>query len=121
MLPIDPTQKNIPLVNGIPVYSFQDPNSADFTYNYNINDLGQNTILKPFGIGYYGTNNIAIPNFICNPINQNNAFSGNFPNWLSTINAQIDLRGFYVKCGGGPTPLSPLADYFYIPLVPTQP
>lgn len=50
------------------------------------------------GIGYFGSNNIASPQYICNDVNIGNAFSDNFPNWLSTINGQIDLRGFYVSC-----------------------
>ena len=98
----------------IPIYSFQDPNSADFAYNfngglsgmpYNGNCVGcaptgfANCPLSTSGLGYFGSNFIASPKYICHPFNQNNAFSENFPNWLSTINAQIDLRGFYVSCG----------------------
>ena len=51
------------------------------------------------GLGYFNTCTVAAPNYFCaNPTNQNNGFSGEFPNWLSTINSNIDLRAFYVSC-----------------------
>lgn len=99
MLPITGVKSGAGLTAGNVVYNFADPNSVDFFYTYNANDqsTGSN------GLGYYGTsettNSIADPNYFCsNSQNKQNGFSDNFPNWLSTINGQIDLRGFMVKC-----------------------
>lgn len=99
MLPIVPSGTKIN-AQGIPVYQFADPNSVDFIYSFNpsiqatpYNGTNGN------GMGYFGSSQIASPQYVCNNVNKNNAFSGDFPNWLSTINAQIDLRAFYVKCG----------------------
>lgn len=113
MLPINPNSYSINS-RGVPVYTFQDPNSADFVYNFNGTQTGSAGTAGN-GIGYFGTTNIASPMYICDPANKNNAFSDSFPNWLSTINAQIDLRGFYVECQGS-TP----ATYSYKRLVPDQ-
>lgn len=76
-------------------YKFADATSIDFTYNFKRDD---STVDSLTGLGYFNTNYIAAPQYACNGANKNNAFSGDFPNWLSTINASIDLRGFYVKC-----------------------
>lgn len=99
MLPIVPGGTKVNS-QGIPVYQFADPDSVDFVYNFD-----PSVQATPYngtngnGMGYFGSNQIASPQYICNSVNRNNAFSGDFPNWLSTINAQIDLRAFYVKCG----------------------
>jgi hypothetical protein len=98
------------------VYSFQDANSVDFQYTFNGSSSGMNyngscgsscpttsvnnnCPVSTSGLGYFGSNFIASPKYICHPFNKNNAFSDSFPNWLSTINGQIDLRGLYVSCG----------------------
>ena len=108
MLPINPIVSNYVLDKDlnmkIPIYSFQDPNSVDFQYNFNALQTPYNgtvsgpSVTQPSGVGYFGSNFIASPQFICHPFNSGNAFSENFPNWLSTINGQIDLRAFYVSC-----------------------
>jgi hypothetical protein len=119
MLPINPSVYSYN-TQGVPVYSFQDPNSADFTYVFNSaqNNL-QGTVTrtdgKPTGIGYWGSTFIASPLYICDPANKSNAFSENFPNWLSTINGQIDLRAFYVKCQGT------TGNYSFQRFIPDQP
>ena len=100
MLPIASVKSGAGLGPGNVVYNFADPNSVDFTYTYLASDT---TINTSTGLGYYNTseitNSIAHPNYFCsNNQNKQNGFSDNFPNWLSTINAQIDLRGFMVKC-----------------------
>jgi len=100
MLPINPNSYSYNSA-GVPVYSFQDPNAVDFAYTFDATQHNpQGTVTrtdgKITGIGYWGSTNIASPLYICDPANKNNAFSGNFPNWLSTINGQIDLRAFYV-------------------------
>lgn len=114
MLPINPNATTFQTVDGkvIPVYSFQDPNSADFQYNFNPT---QTIPTLPFGIGYFGSTNIAAPTYICHPLNKGAAFSDSFPNWLSTINAQIDLRGLYVECTG-----NSILNYGYNRLIPDQ-
>lgn len=35
-------------------------------------------------------------------------FSKNFPDWISTINSAMDLRGFYVSCNSAGTAYIPL-------------
>jgi hypothetical protein len=80
-----------------PIFSFQDPNSTDFTYVFNSAISGTNSY--NLTSGYWGCPFIASPQYICgNGVNKANAFNDNFPNWLSTINGQIDLRGFFVTC-----------------------
>lgn len=102
MLPIiaESTKFN---AQGIPIYTFADPNTIDFAYTFDKTKTsysGTNNLTPNDGIGYFGYSQyIASPKWICNGANRNNAFSGDFPNWLSTINGQIDLRAFYVKCG----------------------
>lgn len=91
-------------------YKFADPTNIDFTYTFQRNDA---TVNPTTGLGYFNTDYIAAPQYVCNGNNKNNAFSGDFPNWLSTINASIDLRGFYVKCSDN--------GKSYIPLVPDMP
>jgi hypothetical protein len=49
-------------------------------------------------MGVFGCPFIADPNIACTGVNRQNAFSTDFPDWLSTINGQVDLRGFYVTC-----------------------
>jgi hypothetical protein len=86
----------------IPLYSFQDENTVNFQYNFNGGPSGMNyngncvncpqtglsqCPLITSGLGYFGSNFIASPKYICHPFNKNNAFSSSFPNWLSTINA----------------------------------
>lgn len=116
MLPIVPSGTTVNS-QGIPVYKFADPNSVDFVYTFS-----SSAAATPYngtngqGMGYFGSNQIASPQYICNGVNKNNAFSGDFPNWLSTINAQIDLRAFYVKCGYD----SVLRQNTFIRLVPDQ-
>lgn len=110
MLPINPNSVNTS--GTVPVYTFLDPNNADFVYTFNASQTGaQGT--QGNGVGYFGTTNAASPMYVCDPANKNNAFSSDFPNWLSTINAQIDLRAFYVECQGT-TP----ATYYYRRLIP---
>lgn len=110
MLPISSVNKS----GSIPIYTFMDPNNADFTYTFNASQTGaQGT--QGSGVGYFGSTNIASPMYVCDPANKKNAFSSDFPNWLSTINAQIDLRAFYVECQGT-TP----ATYYYKRLIPDQ-
>jgi len=94
MLPIDPTNVNV--INPTTInYTFQDPSNANFTYNF----VASDNVVNSNGLGFYNSNTIAAPSLLCgNANNKNNAFSGDFPNWLSTINGQIDLRGFYVSC-----------------------
>ncbi len=125
MLPVnqyDPnTFKYVTYSNGdvIPQYSFQDPNSADFQYTFNSsinNTLGITINNHSSGLGYWGSNFIGSPRFICHPLNVGNAFSDDFPNWLSTINAQIDLRAFYVECQG-----NNINNYSFKRLIPDQP
>ncbi len=36
-------------------------------------------------------------------MNQGKFFSKNFPDWISTINGAMDLRGFYVSCNSDNT------------------
>lgn len=93
MLPIQSSS----VVNGTNVYTYADPNSINYQYNFNASDMnplgsGAN------GTGYFGTPTIAAPQYACNSRNAGNAFSDSFPNWLSTINGAIDLRGLYVAC-----------------------
>jgi hypothetical protein len=45
---------------------------------------------------YFGSVNIAPPSYAC--AHKNQMFSKNFPDWISTINSAVDLRGFYVSC-----------------------
>lgn len=105
----------------IPVYSFQDPNAADFQYTFNYYQNNPNgTLAGPnssvvTGVGYWGSTNIASPLYVCNSVNKGNAFSNDFPNWLSTINARIDLRAFYVECAGNP------GGYYYKRFIPDMP
>lgn len=97
LLPID-TTKPVTVSGGRYTYQFQDPNNVNFQYNFNAGDMNVNGNSSN-GLGYFGTSTVAAPNFFCaNPTNQNNGFSGDFPNWLSTINSNIDLRAFYVSC-----------------------
>lgn len=102
MLPVNPTGTTYS--NGIPVYSFQSADSVDFQYTFDPNQNNPNgtvpgrDVNTPSGVGYWGSVNIASPKYICDPVNKSNAFSSDFPNWLSTINGQIDLRAFYVEC-----------------------
>lgn len=97
MLPIDP--KGTTIKNGIPIYKFLDPNSANFVYTFSTSAENMNyNGTQGNGIGYFGSTNIASPQYVCNSANKGNAFSADFPNWLSTINADIDLRAFYVEC-----------------------
>ncbi len=93
LLPIDTTVTPT-FQNGVYVYAYQSPNNADFVYTFN----GADTTVGATGLGYFGTDYIATPQYSCAPQNKGNAFSSSFPNWLSTINGQIDLRGFYVGC-----------------------
>lgn len=93
LLPID-TSVPPTLQNNVYVYTYQNPNNANFVYNFN----GTDTTVGPTGLGYYGTDYIASPQHTCAAPNNANAFSSSFPNWLSTINGGIDLRGFYVGC-----------------------
>ena len=69
------------------------------------------------GLGYFGSTMIASPQFICHPLNILNAFTNNFPNWLSTVNGQIDLRAFYVTCKYNSTS----QQYYYDRIIPDQP
>ncbi len=48
--------------------------------------------------GVFGNPFVTLPNYTCSSQNKGQAFSSNFPNWLSTLNGQIDLRGHFVKC-----------------------
>lgn len=112
MLPINPNGTTFK--NGTPVYSFQDPNNADFQYTFNPTQTPMNGT-QGHGVGYFGSQFIAAPTYICDSANKGNAFTSNFPNWLSTINGQIDLRGFYVKCTGNSQ-----ANYAYERLIPDQ-
>jgi len=100
MLPLNPGSKVSFNSQGTPVYTFADPTSIDFQYQFNPSiDATPYNGTAGNGVGYFGSTLIASPQYICNGANKNNAFSGDFPNWLSTINASIDLRAFYVKCG----------------------
>lgn len=120
MLPIVPTTPTRLNAQGIPIYTFADPNAVDFAYNFSDTIATTNyagTRGTNDGVGYFGSNKIASPQYICNGANKNNAFSGDFPNWLSTINGQIDLRAFYVKCGYN----SILNQHTYIRVVPDMP
>jgi hypothetical protein len=110
MLPTNiPTNSN---VNIQTIFTFQDPNSTDFAYNFNTNQADYS-----LASGYWGCPYIASPQYICgNAVNKSNAFNENFPNWLSTINGQIDLRGFYVTCGLN----SVNNQYVYNRIVPDQ-
>ncbi len=103
LLPID-TTKPVTVSGGRYTYQFQDPNNVNFQYNFNDGDMMANGNqincgINNNGLGYFNTCTVAAPNYFCaNPTNQNNGFSGEFPNWLSTINSNIDLRAFYVSC-----------------------
>jgi sodium/potassium-transporting ATPase subunit alpha len=35
------------------------------------------------------------------PCNENDIQNNNFPNWLSTLNNQLDVRGLYSTCSNG--------------------
>lgn len=74
--------------------TFMDPESANTNFLYTFNQFTQANTTT--GLGQFGSNNIAAPQYAC--AHQNNAFSSDFPDWLSTLNGQIDLRGFYVSC-----------------------
>ena len=111
LLPIDTTVTPT-LQNGVFVYTYQNPNNADFVYTFN----GADTTVGPTGLGYFGTDTIASPQFSCAPQNSGNAFSSSFPNWLSTINGQIDLRGFYVGCSRYAN-----GTYYYNRFIPDSP
>lgn len=94
VLPINPngiTQQT----DGIPLYSFADPQSINFVYNFDNSAASMNYNAQT---GYFNCPYQASPQYICNGKNYNNAQSGEFPNWLATINASIDLRAFYVSC-----------------------
>ena len=118
MLPVFPNNYSFN-AQGIPVYNFQDPNSVDFQYTFNAAQNNVNgSVTRPdgkiTGIGFWGSQNIASPLYACHPVNKNNAFSDSFPNWLSTINGQIDLRAFYVECRGS------VGNYSFSRLIPDQ-
>ncbi len=113
MLPIDPNSVT-PSGSGY-TYTFQDPNSANIVYNFNGAQTTPTSGTISPGLGYFGTKYIAPPMYACDPMNKSNAFSAEFPNWLSTINANVDLRGFYVKCVGS-TP----STYAYERIIPDQ-
>lgn len=66
-------------------------NNLNVPYTFN---SASNT--SPSGHGYFGSDNIVPPNIACPA--QNTYFSKNFPDWISTINSKMDLRGFYVTC-----------------------
>jgi hypothetical protein len=116
MLPINPYGGQDPGSTG-PIYSFQSSTSTNFQYTFDDNDInkaGPVTLLTT----YFGTTNIGLPQYVCgNPINKNNGFSQNFPNWLATINAEIDLRGFYVTCQQNS---SAVGGWQYKRIIPTQ-
>lgn len=109
MLPIVSSSGSIQ--NNNITYKFADPTGIDFHYNFM--RTGFPAINSSTGLGYFNTQYVAAPQYVCNGTNKNNAFSGDFPNWLSTINASIDLRAFYVKCSTD--------GKSYIPLVPDMP
>lgn len=113
MLPINPNSVNTK--GSVPVYSFQDPNQTDFQYTFLASQTNPEGT-QGNGVGYWGSTNIASPKYICDPVNKGNAFNDSFPNWLSTINGQIDLRAFYVSCTGS-TP----ATYAYKRVIPDLP
>ena len=85
LLPIDTTTKSVLNPQNVYVYTYTNPNNVNFQYNFVDNDMNYNGA-GTNGTGYFGTPSIASPQYTCNPANQGNAFSSNFPNWLSTIN-----------------------------------
>lgn len=96
-------------------FTFQNPNNANFQYYFNDNATFTTNAYNNM-TNYFNCPYLPSPQYICNPAitNQGNAFNGNFPNWLSTINGNIDLRAFYVTCGsvGG--------QYVYNRVIPSQ-
>lgn len=72
-------------------------NAATFVYNFDPTITSSiNQLNSPMGV--FGCQYIADPSIACAFGNQQNGFSTEFPDWLSTINGQVDLRGFYVTC-----------------------
>jgi hypothetical protein len=81
--------------NSTNVITYQSASSANFYYVFN---GSQTTPLPGSNVGVFGSQYIADPNLSCVTPNKQNAFSSDFPDWLSTINGQIDLRGLMVTC-----------------------
>lgn len=77
---------------GLPVWSINNQMNNPYTYSFN------DTLNNGGGCGttYFGSYNIAPPSVACAP--NANMFSKNFPDWISTINNKMDLRGFYISC-----------------------
>lgn len=75
LLPLDQSKPPV-FIGGVPKYNFLDANSANFQYTFNPTDMTSEGSSGLNGIGYWGTNYAAVPEFICNSVNQNNAFSG---------------------------------------------
>lgn len=110
MLPIDTS--SVVMKNGFPIYNYQNFATANFVYTFNGSQMS-NTNAN--GLGYFGTDTIASPQYTCDSRNQGNAFNSNFPDWLSTINGQIDLRGFLVTCQKNSA-----KEWYYNRVVPDQ-
>ena len=88
--------------NNVAVYTVN--NNLNQYYSFNAADTTTST-----GCGtYFGSYNIAPPSYACaSTANKNQMFSKNFPDWISTINSAMDLRGFYVSCNSAGTAYVP--------------
>jgi len=79
------------------VVNWKVDNNINTYYAFNASDTTGTAGTAPST--YFGSANIAPPTFACaNQANKNQMFSKNFPDWISTINSAVDLRGFYVSC-----------------------
>lgn len=88
MLPI----KSSTTTGGVTTFNYD--KSLNFAYTFDASDHTTGTD----GLGYFGSEQIGNPAITCDPHNNGNAFDKSFPHWLSTINSNVDLRGYYVKC-----------------------